>query len=61
MKEELKSCPFCGGKPRYKTFYDGFTRFHRIKCLFCKVFIDRLEKDEAIAAWNKRIGDGDAG
>jgi Lar family restriction alleviation protein len=54
MREVVKPCPFCGSEPNYKTFHDGFIRWHRIECPFCKVFLSRFEKEDAIAAWNKR-------
>jgi hypothetical protein len=56
--EELKPCPFCGNKPTYKTFHDGFARWHRIECPLCKIFMDRLWKNVVIAAWNKRADNG---
>jgi Lar family restriction alleviation protein len=57
-KKVLKPCPFCGNKPTYKTFHDGFARWHRIECLLCKIFMDKLKKDEVYATWNKRANNG---
>lgn len=51
--DELKSCPFCGGKAEIDESLYTFVR-----CENCKaesgVF---LHKYEAIRAWNRRVND----
>lgn len=60
--EELKKCPFCGGKA---DIYEGEQDFliYKQKCysVFCKschctTQYERTEK-EAIDNWNNRVGD----
>lgn len=57
---ELKSCPFCGGKPESLSSSDGFTS---IGCLRCNpvwgVMIQRRTREEAVEAWNTRAVSGD--
>ena len=54
---ELKRCPFCGGKAqitmsRYGTFH--------ATCRTCFVTTQSaIEKEDAIAAWNRRAGEGE--
>ena len=51
VEEELKPCPFCGGKPVWQSADRNW-----IKCLVCG--IDTLIMDsteEAISLWNKRV------
>lgn len=70
MTEELKNCPFCGGKAELKrssltcTFYDVY-----IDCFDCKSSSPRFSVDEyddktkikakedAMKAWNTRAKD----
>lgn len=61
MSNELKPCPFCGGKPklRYRK------PFSYVVCTGCKssseLVCDSYEegdgKADAIAAWNRRAND----
>lgn len=54
MNEELKPCPFCGGKAMSHPYSkDDFT----IYCKDCKAEIGWREKEEAIKAWNTRKGE----
>jgi len=55
LKEQLKPCPFCGGKAEYATFHDGFRKINCITCSFCKANIDRSKIQEVIMAWNNRV------
>lgn len=54
---ELKRCPFCGGKAQITVSQYG--TFHAT-CGTCFVTTQSaIEKNEAIAAWNRRAGEGD--
>jgi len=62
MMEELKRCPFCGGKAIIKKAR-GYTGYY-VACgnALCFVLsVTRMEdsKDAAIAAWNRREGGQD--
>ena len=63
--EELKPCPFCGGKAFIETvephthtlaafmpYYGGGTF---IECQKCSCAISAETKEEAIEAWNRRV------
>ena len=62
MTEELKPCPFCGGKAEVRTLTYKDTKVYGIFCLpdleaeySHGHFIDNYaNKQEAIAAWNRR-------
>ena len=56
---ELKKCPFCGGDARGCSCdrfdgYQGDCTIWRVKCLECKIIIQRGTKEKAIEAWNRR-------
>ena len=58
MTEPIK-CPFCGGDARAYSYdpYDGYQgdcTVWRVKCLECKLIIQRGTKEKAIEAWNRR-------
>lgn len=65
MQVELKPCPFCGGEPQYSEFQDVLTGevladiMCSANCLVYPVIFEH-PKDEAVAAWNTRVGDSDA-
>lgn len=58
--DELKPCPFCGGKPMSMTSSDGFTS---IGCYNCNpvfgVMVQRETMQEAIDLWNRRTNERD--
>ena len=63
---ELKPCPFCGGEaiineiePHthvFATFMPDYGGSTFIECTGCTYAISGQTKDEAIAAWNRRVG-----
>lgn len=62
---ELKRCPFCGGEAEYCTEIATFGKQAFVCCKVCAakgeffVVSDYIcAKDKAIAAWNRRYGDG---
>lgn len=60
MREnELKPCPFCGGKAETREYYHyGLGYEHWVKCTICEVRtpggIDNTEHSE-IKIWNRRV------
>lgn len=60
--DELKPCPFCGGKAKFIYAMP----YNAVRCVKCKVFgttvVDRYEqqdgKERAIQLWNRRVNDG---
>lgn len=50
-EEELKPCPFCGGKARA---HDTI-QWSLVSCDECSAEIRGYTKDEAIEAWNRRV------
>ena len=59
MKEnELKPCPFCGGRGHKKQIADFYVWWKIIRCGRCKVQTrGHSEWEKAIQSWNKRSGD----
>lgn len=67
MAEELKPCPFCGGKAvvtfkRNSQSYDGQKGGHRIECenrmTTCSMNMrthHASQERKAVKAWNKRV------
>ncbi|GHV91182.1 hypothetical protein AGMMS50268_16850 [Spirochaetia bacterium] len=53
---ELKSCPFCGGKPVLITVMDGNKWYscHNINCKIRPSTPMSKDINKAIEAWNKR-------
>ena len=56
MTNELKPCPFCGGKAEYRAAKYVRTAFrHSVVCLDCFASIPPKDSEqEAIEAWNTR-------
>lgn len=67
---KLKPCPFCGGAPRRVTIrfpklgLEPATRMHMVECpdKFCNGHFTAgfATPEAAVAAWNRRTGEGDA-
>ena len=63
MSETLKPCPFCGGEAKLLTLTDGEVKVYGIFCMSNLAGISQQEhfmdlyddKQEAIAAWNRRM------
>lgn len=67
MQNELKPCPFCGGKPHISkhSFWNektkGFTdHTYGIECIECHTKGNQFyeTEKEAIEAWNRRADNG---
>lgn len=51
MSNELKPCPFCGGKAELRCFMN----FYWVKCIKCEVSTDaKPSLEKTIKAWNRR-------
>ena len=65
MKNELKPCPFCGGKVKSREIYPfgaNGAHYHMIECGFCgaKVsFLGGEKREAAIALWNSRAAESE--
>lgn len=61
--DELKPCPFCGGKAKLKIIYSDAIAmmekitWHKISCTKCDCKIERFDVIEAIEAWNRRVSE----
>lgn len=53
--EELKKCPFCGGKAKiYKSF--DYVSKYRVECTKCWAHTPNYDKPKkAFEAWNRRV------
>lgn len=63
---ELKPCPFCGGEafirviPPHKHFLVNMPDYKGgafVECVNCSCGIAEDTKEEAIKAWNRRVGE----
>lgn len=61
-ENELKSCPFCGGKAEI-FYWQGYINdecHSNLTCTTCGVgFHDILSEEDAFKAWNRRINNGE--
>ncbi len=60
MNEELKLCPFCGGRPELDHLsadsMEPFDDDYYVSCTKCEVQqIANYSETDAIARWNKRV------
>ena len=56
MNEELKECPFCGGKPEVYDVENDGAALKLVACIKCGASTIASEGEaEVIAAWNKRV------
>lgn len=59
MTEELKPCPFCGGKARIKTCESDDVSFWQVACgnpkCFCSSALFYSTMEEAAFAWNSPL------
>lgn len=53
--DELKSCPFCGGRAvKFATQYGNHIECEKYDPMFHRVQISALTENEAIEEWNRR-------
>ena len=59
--DELKPCPFCGGKAELRHFA-GINVTSYVRCMDCKaqtfefrISTEQSSDEEAIEAWNRRV------
>lgn len=52
--EELRLCPLCGGEAVYESTQRKHGIVYSVYCEKCELEIARLNKQEVIAAWNRR-------
>lgn len=64
MENELKPCPFCGGKAelQHECVGSGYSYIRCVHCgiksiMFIKSF-DRSSDEDAVNYWNRRCNDG---
>ena len=58
---ELKRCPFCGGTVKLETGLYIPIDFRCISCgMVMRPNIDVSSEKDAIAAWNRRAGEGES-
>lgn len=61
QKPAFAPCPFCGGTQIDQTMRleDLNSDFYGVWCTECTATIERLDRDAAIEAWNRRAKAGD--
>ena len=62
-KQELKPCPFCGGKANlYKEYpFDGYQREHPTYTIICEGICVKMcsySREKVIKKWNRRVQNG---
>ena len=56
-EEQLKPCPFCGGKPKIRAWDIDFETYYFVNCRKCEVSPCTARHTNikyAVKAWNKR-------
>jgi len=62
--DELKPCPFCGGKAEGPFYYDPYYGYqgdcgsYTIECNACRALVNQRTKEQVIDIWNRRAEDG---
>ena len=51
----IKPCPFCGGEAEYESTQQKYGIVHSVYCAECGAEIARLNSQETIEAWNRRV------
>lgn len=54
--DELKPCPFCGSTDLRMYIFEEDDHDVYIKCIECFGQINARGRENAIAAWNRRVG-----
>lgn len=59
-ENELKPCPFCGGKAWSTPIYKLHSEKTRciVKCTKCNAMIEYRDEKSAIESWNRRADNG---
>lgn len=57
-RQELKPCPFCGGKAILIELEYSKAKFAKCENHCCEQSLIYQTKAEAIEAWNRRVNDG---
>ena len=58
--EELRCCPFCGGKAIVRSYSVDNDKYSIVTCVECDVETPMYEfRSDAIEAWNRRADDGE--
>lgn len=57
MENDLKFCPFCGGKAKTVMLMTDYGTWNIVRCTQCRASTGEvLTEEEAIKAWNRRAG-----
>lgn len=56
MTDELKPCPFCGGRASFSTPKAAGYAFYVAECLDCKALLSKLSKGELLTNFCDRNG-----
>ena len=56
--QKLRRCPFCGGEATiYENRHENITYGYSVACDNCCATVFADTEEEAIEAWNKRVGE----